>query len=294
MSVSKQKVALIGANGMLATAIKNLAPADYLIQCYDLPDFDLTSCEQVFALQVDPPNMIINCAAFTNVDGCESQPEVAMRVNGEGPGLLAELAKKIDAVLVHISTDFVFDGSKTMPYLEEDSPCPLSVYGKSKLVGEQQILQSGLEKYFLVRTSWLYGAGGNNFVETIIRLAKERVELNIVDDQRGTPTWSEDLAKSIFALLLTNKYGIYHYSNAGECSWFDFASEIVAHVRTQQNVKVKTVHPIPTEDYPLPAVRPKYSVMSKEKIRQLTGLVTPTWQESLKNYLNQRLVKEDI
>lgn len=220
---ARKGIALIGANGMLATAIRKLAPADYLIQCYDLPDFDLTSCEQVFALQADAPDIIINCAAFTNVDGCESQQELAMQINGEGPGLLAELANKIDAVLVHISTDFVFDGSKATPYFEEDQPNPLSVYGKSKFLGEQLILQSGLEKCFLVRTSWLYGAGGNNFVETIIRLAKERSELKIVDDQRGTPTWTTDLTTNIFALLQTREFGVYHYSNDGECSWFDFA-----------------------------------------------------------------------
>ena len=289
------RIALIGAQGMLANAIQRLLPAGYLIQPYDLPDFDLTRRSQVLALQDDPPDILLNCAAFTNVDGCETQRERAMAVNGEGPGLLAELAQKIDALLVHISTDFVFDGHKGSPYVEDDPPRPLSVYGESKLAGERQILQSGLKKYFIVRTSWLYGAGGNNFVETIIRLAQERSELKIVADQRGTPTYTEDLATAIFTLLAIppdssplTPYGIYHYSNAGECSWFDFATEIVHQLGLTQPVKAQQLLPIPTEEYPLPAERPRYSVMSKKKIQQLTGLSIPPWQASLKRYFSQR------
>lgn len=289
--MSQRKIALIGANGMLAAAIQKLTPADFLVQAYDLPSFDLSSRNQVLSLQDSAPDIIINCAAFTNVDGCETHQELAMRVNGAGPGLLAELASMIDALLVHISTDFVFDGSKASPYSEEDQPQPLSIYGTSKLAGEQKILHSGLKKYFIVRTSWLYGAGGNNFVETIIRLAKEKAELKIVADQRGTPTWTDDLARAIFALLAqagSAPYGIYHYSNAGECSWFDFSAEIIAQVKTVQAVKVEQLLPIPTGGYPLPAARPKYSVMSKAKIEQATGLLVPVWQESLKAYLSQR------
>ena len=294
--MSQRKIALIGANGMLATAIQRLAPTNYLVHTYNLPDFDLTNRTQVLSMQDSSPDIIINCAAFTDVDGCETQQELAMRVNGTGPGLLAELASKIDAVLVHISTDFVFDGSKVNPYFEDEQPQPLSVYGKSKLAGEQQILQSGLDKYYIVRTSWLYGIGGNNFVETIIRLAKEKPELKIVADQRGTPTWTDDLARAIFALLTLSylsSYGIYHYSNEGECSWFDFAAEIIAQFRMDHVVNVEQLLPIATDGYPLPAERPKYSVMSKDKITQATGLTIPAWQESLKSYLRQRNLKED-
>jgi dTDP-4-dehydrorhamnose reductase len=301
VSSAQQNLALIGANGMLAAAIKNLAPANYLIQAYDLPNFDMTNREHLLALQDSAPDIIINCAAFTNVDGCEEHSELAMRVNGDGPGLLAVLAKKINAVLVHVSTDFVFDGSKKCPYLEDDQPRPLSVYGKSKLEGEQQILKSGLKNYFIVRTSWLYGTGGNNFVETIIRLAQDRLELKVVDDQRGTPTYTEDLATAIFQLLALppdtsplTPYGIYHYSNEGECSWFEFAAEIVAQMRKSQNFKVEHLQPIPTEGYPLPATRPKYSVLSKDKIRRVTGLTIPAWQESLQAYLTQRNANEGL
>ncbi|HEY5672110.1 MAG TPA: dTDP-4-dehydrorhamnose reductase [Malonomonas sp.] len=283
-----KQVALIGANGMLATAIRKLAPADYVIQPYDLPAFDLTDPVQVLSLRDDAPDIIINCAAFTNVDGCEIEQELALQVNGTGPGLLADLAKQTDAALVHISTDFVFSGDKNSPYQEDDQPNPLSVYGKSKLAGEQQVQLSGLDKYFIIRTSWLYGGGGNNFVETMIRLAKERTELKVVADQRGTPTWTEDLAKAIFALLRGDKYGIYHYSNDGECSWHEFACEIINQIRFVEALQVKTIQPILTEGYPLPAVRPKFSVLSKEKIKQATGLEIPAWQQSLKFYLMQR------
>lgn len=302
-----RSIALIGANGMLATAIRKLAPAGYSLHGYDQPEFDLTDREQVLSLQELSPDIIINCAAYTDVDGCEQQSDMAMRVNGSGVGLLADLAKKTDAVLVHISTDFVFDGKKGAPYLEDDQPQPLSIYGKSKLEGERQILQSGLEKYLIVRTSWLYGAGGNNFVETIIRLAKERSELKVVADQRGTPTWTEDLAAAIFVLLdgasnehepsrpvtdsalpVTAPYGLYHYSNAGECSWYEFAAEIIDQARKMEELTVKTVSPIPTESYPLPAARPKNSVLSKEKIVQATGIDLPTWQSSLERYLSNK------
>ena len=300
MTSEKQKLALIGANGMLAMAIKKRASANYHIRSYDLPDFDITNRAQVFALKDSAPDIILNCAAYTNVDGCESQSELAMRVNGEGPGLLAGLAKEIDAVLVHVSTDFVFAGDKKTPYREDDPTGPLSIYGQSKLLGEQRIVESGLEKYFIVRTSWLYGLGGNNFVETMIRLAKERSELKVVDDQRGTPTWTDDLAEAIFKLLAVvdaphpspltppSPYGIYHFSGEGECSWYQFAVEIIAQARHAESLKVEKVLPIPTEGYPLPAKRPAYSVLSKEKYKAVTGAQIPEWRESLKIYFSAR------
>ena len=293
-------VALIGANGMLASAVKRLLPVGYQLHAYDLPDFDITNCAQIFALQESAPDIILNCAAYTNVDGCESHSELAMRVNGEGPGFLAQLAAEIDAVLVHVSTDFVFAGDKKTPYREDDPTGPLSVYGKSKFLGEQRIIQSGLEKYLIVRTSWLYGLGGNNFVETMIRLAKERTELKVVDDQRGTPTWTDDLAEAIFKLLAVvdaphassltphRPYGIYHFSGEGECSWYQFAVEIIDQARKSESLQVQNILPIPTEGYPLPAQRPKYSVMSKEKYKAATGMQVRDWQESLRNYFLER------
>ncbi|MCP3177571.1 dTDP-4-dehydrorhamnose reductase [Desulfuromonas sp. KJ2020] len=300
MTSAKRKLALLGANGMLATAIKKLAPINCQIQSYDLPDFDITNRTQVLALQDSVPDIILNCAAYTNVDGCETQHELAMQVNGEGPGLLAQLASAIDAVLVHVSTDFVFSGDKREPYHEEDPTGPLSVYGQSKFLGEQRIIESGLKKYFIVRTSWLYGLGGSNFVETMIRLAKERTELKVVDDQRGTPTWTDDLAEAIFTLLtlvdaphaspLTppSPYGLYHFSNEGACSWYQFAAEIIAQASKSESLKVENILPIPTEEYPLPAHRPKYSVLSKEKYKVATGMQVPEWRESLRKYFGDR------
>ncbi|BCA80092.1 dTDP-4-dehydrorhamnose reductase [Desulfuromonas sp. AOP6] len=298
-SVSRT-IALIGANGMLASAVKRVLPPGYQLMAYGLPDFDITNRSQVLALQDSAPDIILNCAAYTNVDGCETQHELAMQVNGEGPGLLAQLASEIDAVLVHVSTDFVFSGDKKEPYHEEDPTGPLSVYGQSKLLGEQRIIESGLKKYFIVRTSWLYGLGGNNFVETMIRLAKERTELKVVDDQWGTPTWTDDLAEAIFQLLtlgdtphpspLTppSPYGVYHFSNEGECSWYQFAVEIIDQARKSESLKVENILPIPTEGYPLPAQRPKYSVMSKEKYKAATGRQVPEWRESLGKYFQER------
>ena len=196
------KLALIGAKGMLAQAILRTVPDCYEVHCYDLPEFNMTDREQVLStLDSLRPDIVINCAAFTNVDGCETQEDLAVQVNGTAVGFLAEAVRRIDATLVHISTDYVFDGNKREPYLEEDKVAPQSAYGRSKLAGEQALLGSGLEKYFIVRTSWLYGPGGNNFVETMIRLAAEREELRVVADQIGSPTYTDDLAEAIFNLL---------------------------------------------------------------------------------------------
>ena len=303
-------LALIGANGMLAQAILQTVPDCYEVHCYDLPEFNMTDREQVLStLDSLRPDIVINCAAFTNVDGCETQEDLAVQVNGTAVGFLAEAVRRIDATLVHISTDYVFDGNKREPYLEEDKVAPQSAYGRSKLVGEQAILGSGLKKYFIVRTSWLYGPGGNNFVETMIRLAAEREELRIVSDQIGSPTFTHDLAEAIFNLLkltdhsspvtrhssrtlsspVTAPYGLYHFSNSGQCSWHQFAEEIIALAR-QLDLPVKTqvVQPIATEEYPLPAKRPAYSVFSKEKYQRMTGAAVPEWRDSLALYLRSR------
>jgi len=298
--VTGKKIALIGANGMLANMLIKSAPTAVELTNYDLPDFDITSREQVLCqLSALHPDVIINCAAFTNVDGCESQVELAAKVNGVGPGILADVADRFGATLVHISTDFVFSGTQTTPYSEDDSTGPLSVYGQSKLAGEQAIISSGLNNYYIVRTSWLYGPGGANFVETIARLAAEREQLGIVNDQVGTPTYTADLAQAIWTLIspitsnlspVTAPYGIYHYSNSGACTWYDFAGEIVSHLRQSAlALKIKDLRPIATADYPLPAQRPAYSVLSKEKIVAATGVNIPSWQESLKKYLNDRV-----
>jgi len=287
----KQRLALIGANGMLASAVNRLAPDRYKIIPFDLPDFNLTDHDLVLkSFRKAKPKVIVNCAAYTNVDGCESEEELAEQVNGEGPGHLAHASKEIGATLVHISTDFVFDGEKKEPYIEDDPINPQSAYGRTKAFGEQAIIDSDLKEYFIVRTSWLYGPGGKNFADTIIRLAIERNKLRIVSDQVGTPTYTEDLAQAIFSLLSLNHthYGIYHYSNEGECSWYEFAEEIISQLKKQgESFRVKEFVPIRTEEYPLPAKRPAYSVLSKEKIKTATGIKIPGWKDSLEKYLTK-------
>jgi dTDP-4-dehydrorhamnose reductase len=293
-----KKMALVGSKGMLASAVRERAGGGWEVIDLDLPEFDMTDASQVEeTLRLIEPTVIVNCAAYTNVDGAESDENSALRVNGEGPANLARAAKRFGATLVHISTDYVFDGQKRVPYLEEDSVAPKSAYGRTKLAGEQAILESGLEKFFIIRTSWLYGPGGKNFVETVIRLATEREELRIVADQVGTPTYTVDLAEAIFRLLATvtgeadaaAPYGIYHFSAEGACSWYEFAGEIVAQAQDLgEPIKAQRVLPIKTEDYPLPAQRPAYSVFSKEKYRRVTGAQVPGWLSSLTTYMKLR------
>lgn len=296
---SRQRLLLVGSNGMLAHKVKKLAGKSYELTCVDLPAFDLTDASQVVETVTRlKPHVIVNCAAYTNVDGCETEEELATRINGTALGHLVVATKEVDAALVQISTDYVFPGTGSTPLTEKDPTGPQSAYGRSKLAGEEAILQSNLDKYFILRTSWLYGSGGKNFVETIIRLAKERETLNIVADQVGSPTYTGDLAAAIFALLSlgtshslfdADLYGLYHFSNAGQCSWYDFAVEIIQQAKMAgENLKVKNVTPIKTAEYPLPAPRPTYSVLDKLKYITATGAKVPPWQESLQRYMAER------
>lgn len=297
----KYRLAVVGASGMLATMVQRLAPAKYEVIPLGRPGLDLTDgTSSLAALREIRPHAIINCAAYTDVDGAESNEALANRVNESGAGNLALAARDVGAVLVHVSTDYVFDGEKSTPYVETDPPNPRSAYARSKFRGEQAVTASGLERFFIVRTGWLYGPGGKNFVETIIRLAKEREELRIVADQAGSPTYTEDLAQAIFNLLALDQsreegqssgplYGIYHFSGEGVCSWYEFACEIVAQLRKAgASVKAERILPIKTTDYPLPAPRPAYSVLSKDKYRNVTGAKVPLWQESLSRYIANR------
>jgi len=293
-----RRVALIGADGMLAQDVLKIAPAGYEIQAYRRTDLDITNLDQLRErLPSSAPDVIINCAAYTNVDDCEEHEIEATRINGAGPGYLAEVANDIGAALVHISSDYVFDGQKQAPYEESDATNPLSAYGRSKLAGEQAILQSGLKHYFILRTGWLYGPGRDNFVETILRLGAERDELRVVSDQRGSPTYSADLADAMLRLLEVEQtgtqsrqaaigYGIYHVSNEGECSWYEFANAILAEAGHHGlAIKARDVRPITTEEYPLPATRPKYSVLSKRKYVRQTSHSLPNWRDGLARYM---------
>lgn len=296
-----KRIVLVGAEGMLARMVLELAPPGVEMIGLDLPGFDITDRQQVLSTMASlAPQLIINCAAFTQVDRCESEPELAVAVNGAGPGYLATAARQVGAMLVQVSTDYVFDGRGQTPYREEDAPAPKSVYGQSKLKGEQQIVASGLEEYFIVRTSWLFGPGGGNFVETVLRLAGEREVLTIVHDQIGSPTYTADLAGAIYRLIdlaLTNghrpevaaPFGLYHFANAGQCSWYEFAREILTRYQALKGgMKAAKVEPIGTADYPLPAPRPAYSVFDTSKFKQTTGATIPAWQDALGRYLAVR------
>jgi dTDP-4-dehydrorhamnose reductase len=288
------RIALIGSRGMLARKVTELAGADHHLHAFSRPGFDISAGRQVRGqLTRLAPDVIINCAAFTDVDGAETQEELAHRVNGAGPGHLADAARALDATLVHISSDYVFDGRKSEPYLETDPVAPLSAYGRSKLAGEQAVLGAGLARFYIVRTSWLYGPGGRNFVETILRLARQQASLRVVDDQVGTPTYTGDLAAAILALIALPHHaapaGIYHFCNAGECSWHGFATAIVSGARALgERLSCEAIEPIPTTAYPTPALRPLNSRLDISKYQRATGRAVPPWQTSLAAYLRER------
>lgn len=243
------------------------------------------------------PSLIVNAAAYTAVDKAESEVDLAMAVNGLAPGIMAEEAKRLGAAIVHYSTDYVFDGMKTEPYTEEDVPRPLSVYGKSKLAGEEAIKAVACP-HLILRTSWVYGARGKNFLRTILKLAKERPELRIVNDQVGAPTWNRHIAEAtaqIFARLysaaindiarISDASGIYHLTAGGETTWFAFANAIVDYESLINSGSSPRLVPIPSEQYPTAARRPKNSVLSNDKIRNLFALVQPDWMTCLKTCL---------
>jgi len=246
------------------------------------------------------PDLIVNAAAYTAVDQAESEPELALAVNGVAPGILAEEAKRLSAALIHYSTDYVFDGAQGVPYTEDDEPRPINAYGRTKLAGERAI-QAVDVPHLILRTSWIYGARGKNFLLTILRLARERDELSIVDDQVGAPTWSRALAEATSDILKRLGYGqlgfrdacakqrgIYNLSAAGQTSWHGFAAAILAHAASAEPSlsawaldRAPVLKPIPTEQYPLPARRPRYSVLANAKLQRAFGLTLPDWKTSL-------------
>ena len=274
-------ILVIGANGMLGHDLMKVLEGD--VRGLDLPDIDITSLESVRRVLLTlKPKIVINAAAYTDVDGCETDVEQAMAVNGEGVGLLALTAREIGAKLVQISSDYVFDGSKGTPYREADPVGPLSVYGESKLAGELNAAMA--PEYLIIRTQWLYGIHGKNFVETMLRLAGEKSELAIVDDQIGSPTWSYDLALSIKALLEKGCVGVYHAANSGYCSWKEFAEAIFEEAGLQVKVNSMT-----TQELNRPANRPLYSTLDCSKLTEDTGFRPQQWREALKSYLKLRI-----
>lgn len=279
-------VLVTGANGQLGQALQFISgnyPAVDFIFCSssELDITDSANCKVVFGKY--QPQFCINAAAYTAVDKAESEYEKAHAINVIGAKNLAEACKKYNSVLVHISTDFVFDGEKTTPYTEEDLPNPTGVYGLTKLDGEEAI-QTILEEHFIIRTSWVYSQFGNNFMKTMLRLASDRDSLSVVNDQIGTPTNAVDLAEALLTICtsdiqLKSSFGIYNFSNEGQCSWFDFAKKIFE----VNNISI-TVNSIPTSSYPTPAKRPKYSVLDKTKIKKIFGFNIKKWEEALQPF----------
>ena len=222
---------------------------------------------------------VIHCAAYTAVDAAEDNKELCMRVNAAGTGNIAEVCKDLDLKMIYISTDYVFDGAGERPWEPEDERHPLNVYGESKYLGELAV-EELLEKYFIVRISWVFGENGNNFVKTMLKLAETRDELNVVDDQVGSPTYTADLAKLLVEMVESDRYGHYHATNEGLCSWYEFAVEIFQ----QANCEIK-VNPVSSEMFPVKAERPHNSRMNKEKLVENGFSLLPSWQDALSRYL---------
>ena len=274
-------VLVTGGRGQLGQALQSVAPdyPDLMFHFVGSSEVDITDKSSLSAIfERINPDFCINAAAYTAVDKAESEPEKATHVNVTGAINLAETCLRYNTTLIHISTDFVFDGQKTTPYLESDDTNPTGVYGRTKRDGENGIITVG-GKYFIIRTSWLYSQFGANFMKTMLRLASERDTISVVNDQIGTPTHAVDLARAIATIIRNPKaaYGIYHYSNEGAASWYDFARKIF-----EVNGVNIDVRPIPTTDFPTPAKRPAYSVLDKTKIKQTFQVDVPDWQISLK------------
>ena len=282
------KILLTGANGMLAADVKITKPVDSTIIETDIEELDITNPDAVNNFcDREKPDLILNCAAYTAVDKAEEDEKIAYAVNVTGPENLANTAAKLNIPFVHVSTDYVFFGDGSSPMKENDECDPKGVYAKTKREGEIKIEKSEA-KWMTVRTSWLYGLSGNNFPDTMIRMANGRDELSVVDDQKGSPTFSRDLAEALWKLIGLQETGYFHFSNSGECTWFDFAVETISLAKEfdllSKNKNVDII-PVTSDKFPRPAPRPAYSVMSLEKYIQATGETPRSWQEGLKDYL---------
>lgn len=284
----RKKILILGSQGQLGKELTYLFSSqkqEYI--ALDREQLDLTDLEKVhLTIKQIRPDIIVNCAAYTAVDRAEKEIDLAIAVNQHLPETVAKVAQQINSYLIHISTDYVFDGSNNIPYTEKDPVNPISVYGTSKLAGEMAIAEH-CNRYVIIRTAWVYGRyGKGNFVKTMIRLGQEKEELQVVSDQIGSPTWTYDLAQAIANIIdqLSEKIvGIYHYTNSGVCSWYDLAVNTLVEIqKLGLSITVKNIIPITTSEYPTPAKRPHYSVLSCQKITKLLGSPPPHWQASLK------------
>jgi dTDP-4-dehydrorhamnose reductase len=301
----RPRILLTGKNGQVGWELHQaLSPLGEVV-ALDRWQLDLADPGQIRErVREIKPDLIVNAAAYTAVDRAETEPELAMAINGLAPGILAEEANRIGAAIIHYSTDYVYDGIKTTPYTEEDTPNPLNVYGRTKLAGEQAVRAVGAS-HLILRTSWVYGLRGKNFLLTILRLAREREELKVVDDQLGAPTWSRTIAEATARILTSGAWpasgtwpadatspassawpsptnsGIYHLTASGSTSWYGFAEAILSLDQNPAEQVYRQLIPIPTSAYPTPAHRPANSVLSNTKLKAVFGLTLPSWEQSL-------------
>ncbi|MFZ2162788.1 MAG: dTDP-4-dehydrorhamnose reductase [Sideroxyarcus sp.] len=298
------KILVTGKNGQVGWELQRSLAAFGQVVAVDLEEMNLADADAIRrTVREVRPDIIVNPAAYTAVDKAEGDFNLAMAVNGTAAGVFAEEAKQLGAVLVHYSTDYVFDGDKPTPYTESDAPNPQSVYGKTKLAGDQAIQVSGCN-HLILRTSWVYGVHGGNFIKTILRLARERDELRIVADQFGAPTWARDLAQATAAALGSwknkdwdrNLSGLYHLTAAGRTNWHQYAEEIVQLARKYDSAlasKPLSIKGIATHEYPVPAKRPVNSVLANDKIRDAFGIVLPAWQDSVAECVREILTSAE-
>ncbi len=278
------RLLITGAAGMLGTDVQAAAAAaGHEVVALSRAQLDISDRAAALAAVAQArPDAVLNCAAYTNVDGAESEPDAAAAVNATGPGVLADAANAAGAWLVHVSTDYVFDGTKTSPYVESDPTSPRSIYGSTKLLGERAVALAAPERHTVVRSSWLFGTAGRSFPATMLRLAAERDVLTVVDDQVGCPTFTGHLAPALVELATCARIpGVLHLAAANECSWYRFAAEIMRATGTSVDLR-----PITTEEFPTPARRPAYSVLRSERPG---APLLPSWQQGLAAYLAARV-----
>ncbi|MDY3773535.1 MAG: dTDP-4-dehydrorhamnose reductase [Eubacterium sp.] len=278
------KVLVTGVKGQLGyDVVRELQSRGHEAIGVDIEEMDITDETAVSRLMEETaPEAVIHCSAFTAVDRAEEEQELCYKVNVEGTENIAKMCQKLGCKMLYLSTDYIFSGEGQRPWEPEDTPSPLNAYGQSKYQGEVALRQY-VDKYFIVRISWVFGINGNNFIKTMLRLGKENGAVKVVDDQIGSPTYTFDLAKLLVDMIETEQYGAYHATNEGICSWYEFAKEIFQ----EANMKEVTVTPVSSEEFPVKAKRPKNSRMSKEKLVQNGFSLLPSWQDAVKRYIEE-------
>ncbi|MCH7760588.1 dTDP-4-dehydrorhamnose reductase [candidate division TA06 bacterium] len=281
-------ILVTGSKGLLGNDFCQILSKNHRVIALGRDELDITRPETVDKVKNYSPDLVCHLAAYTDVDGCEKNPEKAFEVNGQGTRNVALGARKARVPILYLSTDYLFDGEKKEPYKENDSPNPLNVYGRSKLEGENRIMEI-LQDYYIVRSSWLFGVSGKNFVDTILKLAEEREVLQVVADQIGSPTYTPDLAEALQKLIDLGSFGVYHVTNSGSCSWFEFARK-ACELAEVTNCRLEETD---TERFPRPATRPSYSVLDNSHFQGVLGCSIRSWEEALGDYMVMRKSVQD-